>query len=136
MQSELFLLLQINSPFDAHIFCFLLGAQRDGHVHHQPERVRFDVLLFQFAAGHFSLLPPGLGPRRGPLHAIPADALRTFGRLHFHRLGHHAQSLHHDRPPKALSKVSHYIVPFYFRRKLNRAKLGDRFAKWQTRILD
>lgn len=81
------------------------GTERDGHVYHQLERVGFDVLLFQFTVGHVPLLPPGLGPRRGALHALPADALRTFGRFHFHRFGHHAQSIHHDWPPATLPKV-------------------------------
>ena len=96
-------------------FCFLLllGAERDGHVHNQPERVWFDVLLFQSTAGDVQLLPPRLGPRPDAVRPLPADALRTGGRLHLHRPGHHPQSIHHDRTPTSLSKVS--LLYFYIR---------------------
>lgn len=86
------------------------GTQRDGHVYHQLECLGFDVLLFQLATCHFALLPPGLGARRGFVYTFPLNALRTLGRLHLYRLGHHAQSLHHDRPSTALSKVSLLIL--------------------------
>ena len=90
------------------LFIYFLkkGAECDGHVHHQLERIGPYVLLFQFATGHFALLPPGVDSRRCSLRPLSAHALRSSGRLHLHRSRYYAQSLHHDRPPETLPKVS------------------------------
>lgn len=82
-----------------------VGSQRNGRLHHQPQRVRPHVLLFQPAAGRLHLLAACLESRSPPVSSVPSAALRTDGCVTLHRPRHHHQPLRHDRSPDTIPKV-------------------------------
>lgn len=83
----------------------LPGPKCNCRVHHQPERVRLDVLLLQPASSSVNLLAARLASRAYLVSPLPTTTIRSAGRLSIHCPGHHYQQIRHDRPPHTLPQV-------------------------------
>lgn len=82
------------------------GPECHRSVHHQPQRLRPHVLLFQPASGCLHLLATRMASWQTAVPALPADTLRPCSRVTLHSPGHHYQPLRHDWPPQTLPQVS------------------------------